>query len=148
MPESTKKYERTSEEFKDQQLSWERDDKAFFASGACHILAYTFANKLVDSNYKIIFIKPSQQFGSIGTHVYVTDGEWAFDFNGWSKESDLLRVNEEAYQTAHEGWTYEKVEPDVDLETFCKDNNHRLPKDFAGDVVARAEEYIKVNTIR
>lgn len=35
-------FDRTDEEKIDQFKSWARDDQAFFASGACHILAELF----------------------------------------------------------------------------------------------------------
>ncbi|MBE1611454.1 hypothetical protein [Actinopolymorpha pittospori] len=34
-----KPYRRTPAQRADQRLAWERPDEAFFASGACHILA-------------------------------------------------------------------------------------------------------------
>jgi hypothetical protein len=35
-------FKRTPEERADIFLAWKRDDKAFFAAGACHILAFLF----------------------------------------------------------------------------------------------------------
>jgi len=122
-------YTRTPEERADPFLSWKRDDKAFFASGACHILSFFFTILYPDNGYEIIFIKPKNRLP--GSHVYVKSGDWAFDFNGWSKEAELLNVTEGAYGKQYPGWGYEKIVVKDDLETFCKQNYHRPPAYFA-----------------
>ncbi len=78
-----------------------------------------------------------------GNHVYVTDGIWAFDFNGWTKEVELLEVYENAYATKHPGWKYDKAIIKDDLEAFCKNNNHRSPWQFPYLPRERAYKYIK-----
>jgi hypothetical protein len=40
-PQAAGVYRRTQAERDDQLLSWQRGDRAFFAAGACHILAWT-----------------------------------------------------------------------------------------------------------
>lgn len=92
----------------------------------------------------MIYIKPDMGFP--GTHVYASDGIWAFDHNGWTKEYELLAVTEEAYRRRYPGWGYTRhvIEPAIDaLETFCKANNHRLPWQFAYLPWERAHEYIR-----
>lgn len=62
-------YRRTQAERDDQRLSWERTDRAFFAAGACHILAGV---------------------------PYLRDlADWAFDHCGWHRADDLVEVNED-----------------------------------------------------
>ena len=145
---SSLEYERTPKEFKDQKLSWNRTDEAFFASGACHVLAFTLKGMLSDPAYKIVFIKPAGEFGSTGTHVYVTDGVNAFDFNGWSKESELLDETKKSYQSKYPSWTFEKVVVESDIAEFCKKNQHRPPSEFAGDAVGRAKNFIERKGLR
>ena len=140
-------FERTSEEFKDQEASWKRSDKAFFAAGACHILAFTFVELANDPDLQIIFIKPAEAFGNIGTHVYVKKGEWAFDYSGWTKESELLAETAKDYAAAHLGWEYTTVVIESDLKTFCLDHNHRLPEKFAHDPTKRAKKFIQKYTM-
>ena len=146
MLESSLLYERTEEERADQKLSWERSDKAFFASGACHILASLMKEQHPDQNYEIIFIEPHEDFGNNGSHVYVRDGRRAFDFNGWSDESELLKTTEEAYGEKYPGWQYEKIVITDDLEAFCHKNNHRLPESFYQLPWERAFSYIEKMT--
>lgn len=134
-------YERTPEEYADPFLSWKRDDKAFFASGACHILADMFMQLHWGQGFTVVHIRPHKNMP--GHHVYVTNGEWAFDFNGWTKESELLEEYEKAYAAKHPGWKYDKVVIKDDLETFCKNNNHRLPWQFPYLPWERAYKYIK-----
>ncbi len=67
------KYWRKPEEKANQFLSWKRNDKAFFASGACHILAFTFTYLHPDKNLALIHIKPKGKFS--GNQVYAIDGE-------------------------------------------------------------------------
>ena len=141
MPESSLKYARTEAEMENQELSWQRPDKAFFAAGACHILAFEAKKLLNDPALEIIFVKPASEFGSTGTHVYLSDGTRAFDFNGWSQETDLLRVLETDYMKKYPNWTYERTVITSDLEDFCIKNNHAAPEVFAGNVARRAQDY-------
>lgn len=124
-------------------LSWQRDDQAFFASGACHILASLFAELHQHEGFKMVHIKPEQSFP--GNHVYASDGKWAFDHNGWTKEKELLETTEKAFRTKYPEWKYERrvIEYSTSaLEDFCKANNHRLPWQFANLPWERAYNYI------
>ena len=134
-------YRRTPEEKADQMLSWVRSDKAFFASGACHILAFTFKSLHKGRNLRLVYIKPKGNLS--GNHVYVLDGDWAFDFNGWTKEKELLGITEIACRKVFPDWDYEKKVIGEDLETFCKNNNHRPPAYFAYLPWERTHNYIK-----
>jgi len=92
----------------------------------------------------MVCIKPNEAFG--GHHVYASDGDWEFDHNGWTKESELLWVTEAACTQKYAGWGYAKhvIGPAVDsLETFCKANAHRLPWQFAHLTWDHAYKYIQ-----
>lgn len=137
-------FDRTPEQRKDPFLSWQREDQSFFAAGACHILAEMFIQLHPGENFKMIFIKPHEGF--VGNHVYASDGFWAFDHNGWTKESDLLQATVDAYTKKYPGWKYERIEIEptiTSLEDFCKANFHRLPWQFAFLPWERAYNYIK-----
>lgn len=123
-------------------MAWSRSDKAFFAAGACHVLAFTFHDLHPDEGYEIIHIKVNSQDAN-GTHVYESDGEWAFDFNGWTKETELLHETEKAERSAYPNWTYERIVVKEDLEAFCKNNNHRPPAYFAYLPWERTYKYIE-----
>lgn len=136
-------FDRTPEEKRDMFKSWARDDQAFFASGACHILAELFVQLHQNEGFMMIHLKPHKGFP--GNHVYASNGEWAFDHNGWTQESKLLAVTVKAYQEQYPGWGYERrvIEPAIDsLERFCKENYHRLPWQYAYLPWERAYEYI------
>ena len=142
MYEPSIKYHRTPEERANQFLSWARSDKAFFSNGACHILAFTFKYLHPERNIKLIHIRPKNN--AKGNHVYVLDGEWAFDFNGWTKERELLEVTEAAHKLVHSpDWSYDRVIIEDDLETWCKNNNHRPPAYFAYLPWERTYKYIE-----
>ena len=136
-------FDRTPEERRDPFKSWARDDQAFFAAGACHILADLFLQLHQGEGYKMIYIKPTAGF--TGNHVYVSDGEWAFDHNGWTREVELLRFTEETYKKHYPGWGYGRIEIEhtmTSLEEFCEVNNHRLPWQYAYFPWERAYTYI------
>jgi|SRR3989344_1542598 len=137
------KYRRTSEELADKFVSWTRDDKAFFAAGACHILAFTFRVLHPNRNLQLIFIHPQTKFGSTGTHVYALDGDWAFDFNGWTKEKDLIAEVRKSYFAKYPGWDFDRVIIKDDLETFCKRNKHTLTSHFAYLPWKRTHKFIQ-----
>ena len=140
MYEPSRKYKRTPEQRKNRLLAWERNDKAFFAAGACHILAFTFFELHPDEGYEIIFIKPPN---ANGTHMYVSDGAWAFDFNGWTKEKELLEETKKAERQGNPDWDFERIIIKDDLETFCKKHAHRPPAHFAHLPWERAYKYIE-----
>lgn len=77
-----------------------------------------------------------------GHHVYVSDGEWAFDFNGWSREDDLLRANADACRHEDSTWDYERVAITGDAIGHFLNRGRRLPDDFPGDVLARAAAFL------
>src|ERR1044072_3763268 len=97
-------FDRTPEERKDPFLSWRRTDQAFFAAGACHILAELFRQLHQDEGFEIIYLKPLA--GLPGNHVYVSNSTWAFDHNGWTREAELLVATKAAYQRRYPGWRY------------------------------------------
>lgn len=133
-------FERTADERKDPFLSWKRSDQAFFASGACHILAEMFRQLHFGESYEVIFIRPVEEMP--GTHVYVTNGEWAFDHNGWTLEKVLLETIEIEYKKKYKGWGYKRIVVAEDLEAFSRNNNHRQPWQFAYLPWERAYKYI------
>ncbi|HWJ97993.1 MAG TPA: hypothetical protein VNQ33_07520 [Acidimicrobiales bacterium] len=136
------RFPRSAEERADPALAWRRSDEAFFASGACHILAFTFRDQHPDRDLAIRFIDPADGF--VGTHLYVVDGGWALDFNGWTPEAELLAVTGAAWADAYSGWSYElrDIPAAVDLEAFCADGLRRAPRFYAHDPRPRARAYL------
>jgi len=136
----TTRFPRTEAERADPELAWQRTDEAFFASGACHILAFTFRDQHPDHDLVLRLIEPAAGF--TGSHVYVVDGDWAFDFNGWTPEAELLAVTEAAWTDAQPGWAYEQHDLDGDLDAFCAGGLRRAPRFFAHDPRPRASAYL------
>lgn len=143
MIEAGLKYMRTVEEKRDMFLSWQRDDKAFFAAGACHILAHLFLSLHSGKGYQLIYIKPKSN--QPGNHMYVSDGTWAFDFNGWNKESELIATHVSAFQAAYPGWDYERILIEEGLVEYLKHSDHLRPPEYFPELPwKRAYEFIRL----
>lgn len=79
---------RTPAERADQILSWQRGDQAFFAAGACHILAWAFVATYPQAGFCIVALRKVAE--PHASHVYTTNAKWAFDHCGWTREDELL----------------------------------------------------------
>jgi hypothetical protein len=134
-------HRRTDAERADQLLSWRRNDKSFFAAGACHILAWVFLS-CEDRAAGFSPVGLRQVGEEYMNHVYVSDGRWAFDHDGWTREDELLAVTRAARADATPGAVVERLALLKDLEQFCAECNYRLPSQFAYDAVPRARAYI------
>jgi hypothetical protein len=140
-PEPAIRYRRTPEQLASPELSWARPDRAFFAAGACHILAYCAIRRWPHRGLEMVYLRPVEDYG--GHHVWASNGELAIDFNGWCLEAELIRANEEACRAETASWRYalERIPP-ADLETAFRSRRLRAPSQFPGDVLARAEAYL------
>jgi hypothetical protein len=132
---------RTPAERDDQQRSWARPDRAFFAAGACHILAFRFLHLHPVEGRDVVYIRPSA--GLLGSHVYVSDGVWAFDFDGWTPERVVLKETVRSCRSRWPGWGFDRVVISGTLDQFCAENHHRRPCDYAFDPILRADAYIR-----
>ncbi|MFG2434575.1 hypothetical protein [Streptomyces sp. NPDC048508] len=129
-------FRRTADERKDQLLSWKRDDQRFFAAGACHILAFAFLETYPEAGFRPVGLWP--RGAKDPSHLYVSDGTWAFDHDGWTLELDLLAATR-------------AFEPEADFQShviqdgidkFCADHHHRPRQLFAFDPWSRALHYL------
>ena len=84
-------FRRTAIERSDQRIAWKRADQAFFAAGACHILAWACRDLYLDRSIEVTALR------SVGErhvfHAYAVWNGWAFDHSGWNPEPQLLAVN-------------------------------------------------------
>lgn len=133
-------YKRTDAERRDQRLAWQRPDKAFFAAGACHILAWTFLEVYPAAGFRPVGLRRVGQ--AHPGHAYVTDGTWAFDHDGWTLEEELLEVTRCAHTRSGPEIEIERLDLGVDLEAFCVEHNSRTPDQFAFDPRPRALRYL------
>ncbi|MGC4895306.1 hypothetical protein [Micromonospora sp. DT31] len=128
-------FRRTPAERADQRLAWDRADQPFFASGACHILAWvcreTYPTRPIGIG-GLRFADRREVF-----HVYATWGGWAFDHAGWHPEALLLAANRE-----FERRPLEQVTITDDLATFCRAHLSRMPHQYWGDPLPRARDYV------
>lgn len=81
--------------------------------------------------------------GLFGSHLYVTDGPWGFDFNGWTPEATVLAESAAACRRIDPEWDYRRITIDGPLDVFCLTYGHRLPGQYAVDPIARADAYIE-----
>ncbi|MBK8857661.1 MAG: hypothetical protein IPN11_08250 [Opitutaceae bacterium] len=79
---------RTPAQKSDLEWSWARGDRAFFAAGACHILARAFLTNPIGHGFKPMMIVPGAGFR--GGHVFATDGTTVFDYHGFSSHARFL----------------------------------------------------------
>ncbi|WP_166347390.1 hypothetical protein [Phytoactinopolyspora limicola] len=127
-------FRRTPAERADQELAWRRSDQAFFAAGACHILAWAFAAKR--PTFQIVALRKVGEKHS--SHTIATNGTWAFDHDGWTLESELLAVTAEFEPET----PWERLVVTEDLATFCRNHYHRPASMYAADPWPRAAAYI------
>lgn len=116
--------ERTPEEKRDMFLSWQRPDKAFFASGACHILAHQFLSLHPGEGFVLVRIKPRDNLP--GNHYYASNGVWMFDYHGWSLEAEYLEAMKKVYLKNHLAWEFERIELPEGLVAHIASGDHNL----------------------
>lgn len=129
-------FRRTALERSDRRVAWDRADEAFFAAGACHVLAYRCAAAHPGVAVGIRAMRRADDGALV--HVVAAWGEWLFDFNGWSPASDLLVANEEF---EHIGFNLHPIE--TSIEDFCVQWNHRLPNQYHQDATDRADAFVR-----
>jgi len=140
-PEAASRYRRTPAEKADAVLAWARPDRAVFAAGACHVLAYRFVERMPEAGFGLVHLRPKDV--EVAYHVFSTNGTIAFDFNGFSDDAALRTVNSNAMLADDPAWRAQFDVIDDDLETFCRLNGCRPPSLYPGDIVARADRYIE-----
>ncbi|MFF2554908.1 hypothetical protein ACFVUS_28160 [Nocardia sp. NPDC058058] len=128
-------FRRTPLERFDQHLAWYRHDQWFFAAGACHILAYVFLEQH-PGRFNVFGLWP--HLAADPSHVYASDGTWAFDHSGWTPLTELLEVSRAAEPDAD----YHSRPIAMDLDELCARHWHRSPAEFIQDPRPRARAYI------
>ncbi len=131
-------FARTREQFDSARLSYQRPDVAFFSAGACQILAFAFLETYPRAGFRPRFIYPTPGFD--GSHVYVSDGQMAFDAQGYVSEVGLLRRHHAAYAPYWQGGVEDITVP---LAEFCAANDHAAPCYFPPGAWERALVYLR-----
>ena len=126
----------------DPAVRWKLPDRIFFGYGACHILAGVFLRQEIDPSFKAFWIKPSQHPGN---HIFVSDGQIAFDYHGYSAVDRLKNHHWKVWTHQYSDWDAQIETVDYNLldTSDLNQRNMRGPDQYAGDPVARAESFIQ-----
>jgi hypothetical protein len=126
----------------DPVVRWNLPDRIFFGHGACHILAGVFLRQEVESSFKPFWIKSVKH---PGMHVFVSDGQIAFDYHGYSALDRLEKHHRKVWKHQFSDWTAEVEPVDYDLldTTELNQRNMRGPDQYLGDPIARARNFIQ-----
>ncbi|WP_299610807.1 hypothetical protein [uncultured Tateyamaria sp.] len=121
---------------------WNQPDRIFFGFGACHILAGVFLEDPPIGGFFGEWIVPDDGF--TGTHMFVTNGEIAFDFHGYSARDRLLARYWRGHRSRYLGWGAKVVKIDFPLLHTAELNarKHLGPDQYFGDPIPRAQRFI------
>ena len=122
---------------------WALPDRIFFGHGACHILAGYFLERFPDAGFTAIWLKPWEGFR--GNHIFVTDGQIAFDYHGYSVLTRLLAHHERVWASRFDGWGCDAVLVDFPLldTDALNARNMRGPDQYYGDAIERTRRYVE-----
>lgn len=125
----------------DPVVRWNLPDRIFFGHGACHILAGVFLQEDINPCFTPLWIKPDKH---PGMHVFVSDGEIAFDYHGYSVLDRLQKHHQKVWRHQYSDWAAKLVPVDFDLLAVSELNqrNMRGPDQYFGDPIQRARRFI------
>ena len=125
----------------DPVVRWNLPDRIFFGHGACHILAGVFLKSNIDSSFEAYWIKPG---GHPGMHIFVSDGQIAFDYHGYSTLDRLESHHWKVWRHQYSDWSakIERVDYDLLSSSDLNQRNMRGPDQYLGDPVQRARVFI------
>lgn len=134
---------RTAQQKADLAGSFNRPDRPFFASGACHILAQAFLNVTELKDWSPSIIIPHTGFR--GMHVFTANGRYTFDYHGFARMDRFLDHYTARMNRRFPGWSATILQLDISpvSEEFCDRYNSRLPEDFYRDPWPRANAFVK-----
>ena len=121
---------------------WALPDRAFFAHGACHILAGVYLRNSPRHGFRAERIVANAPYP--GNHIYVTDGTLCFDYRGYCARDRLLAwyATQQAGHMPQWRGTVEAVRFDL-LDTAAL--NARLmrgPDQYLHDPIPRARAFV------
>lgn len=127
---------------RDPERRWALPDRIFFGYGACHILAGTYLELSALPGFRAERIVPADGFA--GNHIYVTDGEIAFDYHGYSNRDHLLSHHRKGWSRLQPGWDCTIAMVDFDLLDTSELNRRKMlgPDQYLHDPVLRARRFI------
>jgi hypothetical protein len=128
---------------RDHERRWALPDRIFFGHGACHILAGTYLAHPPLAGFHAEHIIPRDGF--YGGHVYVTDGDIAFDYHGYSARDRLLDHHGKGWSRQYAGWDCVIEKVDFDLLDTAELNQRKMlgPEQYLFDPITRARRFIE-----
>ena len=123
---------------------WNLPDRVFFAAGACHVLAHAFLERFPAAGFGPVWVRPRP--GLTGNHVFVTNGDLAFDYHGYALYSELVRHYTKRARRLFPGWECDIVPVTVSLvnrdEAKAIGMDIREPRQFLHDALPHAHRYL------
>ena len=133
---------RTPAQKADLKWSWERCDRAFFAAGACHVLAHEFLKTETGRAFHPVMILPDAGFR--GGHVFCSAGATVFDYHGFSSHESYVAHFRRKITRFFPGWRGQLLDITDTFWTndWFKACQHRRPEQYYHDPNERARRFI------
>jgi hypothetical protein len=123
---------------------WHLPDRVFFAAGACHILAHAFLERFPWAGFGPVWMRP--QTGFTGNHVFVTNGDLAFDYHGYVDPARLVEHYTKRARRLFPKWEADLVPVTVSLVSRDAAKaigmDIREPTHFLHDALPRARRHL------
>lgn len=128
---------------KNPEKRWALPDRIFFGHGACHILAGVYLRRPPLPGFYAERIIPANDLW--GDHVYVTNGDIAFDFHGYTARKRLLDYHRKCWSHRFDGWDCTIEIVDFDLLSTVELNRRKMsgPDQYLFDPCPRALRFIE-----
>jgi len=125
----------------DPKTRWQLPHRIFFGHGACHILAGVYVQQNIGADFKPFWIKP---YLHPGNHIFVSDGQVAFDYHGYSACERLLAHHKKVWTHQYPDWqaSIEPVEFDLLDTTALNQRNMRGADQYYANPIPRARQFI------
>ncbi len=128
---------------------WALPDRIFFGYGSGHILAGVYLQRPPLTGFYAERIIPIDELPS--GHMYVTDGDVAFDYHGYSKRPRLLEHHRKGWTQRYPGWDCTIAGIDFPLLDTAALHARKMrgPDQYLFDPIPRARRFIeRIITLR
>jgi hypothetical protein len=131
---------------RDPARRWALPDRAFFAAGACHILAAAFLERHGTAGHPALWIRPEPPHP--GNHIVVAGDGWAFDWRGYTALPSLLDHHARKAARWWPGWRFTLLDlPPEALVSEALSRSFpglwlREPRQFLHDALPRARAFL------
>ncbi len=123
---------------------WNLPDRVFFAAGACHILAHAFLERFATFGFGPIWVRP--RGGFTGNHVFVANGQLAFDYHGYVARGRLVAHYTRRARRLFPGWEADLIPVTISLVSRAEAKtigmDIREPTQFLHDALPRARRFL------